>query len=122
VPAATLASAMVEYGVNGGALFGTDGAGRPILLDGSRNRGASQEYFVGGPDGRRIDIHRGRMGDAFDFDPDGFTADGDRLWAVNYDGTAVWLWTEKDGLRRLALTGIARHDPYVTPRVVGPCV
>jgi hypothetical protein len=118
---AQLGSAMRTYGVNGGGGFGTDGAGHPILLDGSRNPGAHQEYFVGGPNGRRIVIHSGTMGDAFDFDPNGFTVDGDRLWAANYDATAVWLWTEKSGLGRYPLMGIAHHDGLVTPRVVGPC-
>ncbi|HYW27961.1 MAG TPA: hypothetical protein VE953_27565 [Terriglobales bacterium] len=110
------------YGMTAGAGFGFDGAGRPILLDGSRNPGAHQEYFVGGPEGQRIVIHTGTAGDAFGFDPDGFAVDGDRLWAANYDGTAIWLWTEKAGLKRFALSGVAQHDPYVTPRVVGPCV
>jgi hypothetical protein len=113
-------SAARAYGAGLG-LFGTDGAGHPILLDGSRNRGAHQEYFVGGPNGRRLVIHSGTMGDAFDFDPNGFTVDGDRLWAANYDATAIWLWTEKGGLKRYPLTGIAKHDGFVTPRVVGPC-
>jgi hypothetical protein len=117
-----MASAMRDYGMNGGGGFGTDGAGRPILLDGSRNPGAHQEYFVGGSNGRRIVIHSGTMGDAFDFDPNGFTVDGDRLWAANYDATAVWLWTEKGGLKRYPLSGIAQHEMYVYARVVGPCV
>jgi hypothetical protein len=62
------------------------------------------------------------MGDAFDFDPNGFTVDGDRLWAANYDATAIWLWTAKDGLKRFALRGVAQRDGYVTPEVVGPCL
>jgi hypothetical protein len=123
-PAATAASSglpYITYGMAAGAGFGVDGAGRPILLDGSRSPGAQQEYFVGGPNGRRIVIHTGTMGDSFDFDPNGFGVDGDRLWAANYDATAIWLWTEKEGLSRFALSGVAQHDTYVTPRVAGPC-
>jgi hypothetical protein len=121
-PANPLAAATLSgYGMNGGGGFGTDGAGHPILLDGSRNPGAHQEYFVGGPNGQRIVIHDGAMGDAFDFDPSGFTVDGDRLWAANFDATALWLWTEKDGLKRIPLTGIAQRDGFITPKVVGPC-
>jgi hypothetical protein len=123
VPAGALSSAaMRSYGMSGGGGFGTDGAGHPILLEGSRSPGAHQEYFVGGPNGQRIVIHSGTMGDAFDFDPNGFTVDGDRLWAANYDGTAIWLWTAADGLKRFALTGVAQHDGFVTPRVVGSCL
>jgi hypothetical protein len=122
-PAGALSTAaMRSYGMNGGGGFGTDGAGHPILLDGSRNPGARQQYFVGGPNGQRIVIHTGTMGDAFDFDPNGFTVDGDRLWAANYDGTAIWLWTAADGLTRFALKGVAQHDGFVTPRVVGACL
>ncbi|TMC01536.1 MAG: hypothetical protein E6J41_32820 [Chloroflexi bacterium] len=110
-----------EYGMTKGGQDGTDGAGHPILLEGSRDPGAHYQYFVGGPNGRRIVIHEGTMGDAFDFDPAGFAVDGDRLWSANYDGTAIWLWTEKDGLKRYPLTGVPRHDFYVIPTVVGPC-
>ena len=110
------------YGPFSGSGLGTDGAGRPILLDGGQNPGAHQEYFVGGPNGQRIVIHSGTKGDAFDFDPTGFTVDGDRLWAVNRDTTAIWLWTEKGGLKRYPLSGIPQHDGSVFPRVVGPCV
>jgi hypothetical protein len=111
-----------SYGIKGASGgFGTDGAGHPILLEGTRDPGSHQEYFVGGPNGQRIVIHDGVMGDAFDFDPDDFTVDGDRLWAANYDATALWLWTEKDGLKRIPLTGITQHDGYITPQVVGPC-
>jgi len=111
-----------EYGVQKGGGGSTDGQGRPIIDEGSRDPGAHYEYFVGGPNGKRIVIHAGVMGDAFDYDPNGFAADGDRLWSANYDATAVWLWTEKDGLARYPLTGVPQHDMYVTPRVVGPCV
>lgn len=114
-----------DYGIRGGgAVLGTDGAGRPILLDnsaGTAGPGDHQEYFVGGPNGQRIVIHDGTRGDAFDFAPSGFTADGDQLWAVNSDATALWLWTEKDGLKRIPLSGIAQHDQYVSPEIVGPC-
>jgi hypothetical protein len=115
-------AAFREYGVQKGGGGDTDGQGRPIIDEGSRDPGAHYEYFVGGPNGRRIVIHAGVMGDAFDYDPNGFAADGDRLWSANYDATAIWLWTEKGGLTRYPLTGVPQHDMYVTPRVVGPCV
>jgi hypothetical protein len=108
------------YGVAKGGGFGKDGQGRPILVEGSRDAGASYTYFVGGASGQRIVIHSGTMGDSTDFDPDGFFVDGDRLWAANHDGTAIWLWTEKDGLRRFPLNAGPKHDMYVDYRVAGP--
>src|SRR5262249_55922317 len=52
---------------HGGGGEGVDGSGRPILLDGSRNPRDHYEYFVGGPDGKRLVIHSGTVGDSFDF-------------------------------------------------------
>lgn len=108
------------YGLRTGGGFGTDGQGRPILMEGSRTPGASYSYFIGGPNGQRIVIHSGTMGDAFDFDPDGFFVDGDRLWAANHDGTAIWLWTQSDGLQRFPLHAGPQHNMYVDYRVAGP--
>jgi hypothetical protein len=55
-----------------------------------------------------------------DFDPTTFVADGDRLWAVNADGGAIWLWTEKDGLQRLPIQG--SRPTGVTYWAAGRCV
>jgi hypothetical protein len=104
-----------------GAGYGTDSHGRPILVEGTRDPGSHQLYFIGGPGGQRIVIHSGSIGDADNFDPTGFQVDGERLWSVNMDGTAFWLWTEKDGLRRFPLSGVAQHDMFVSARFVGGC-
>jgi hypothetical protein len=110
------------YDIVRGEVEGKDGQGRPVVLDGSRDPGSPQTYFVGGPNGQRIVIHQGTMGDALDFDPSGFTADGDRLWAANIDATAIWSWTQRGGLERFPLSGVPTHDMYVQPSVAGPCV
>ncbi|HYW27959.1 MAG TPA: hypothetical protein VE953_27555 [Terriglobales bacterium] len=120
--AAVLATAMRTYRIDMGVEFGTDGAGRPILLDAGSGAGAPQVYFVGGPNGRRIVIHSGRRGDAVDFEVDGFVVDGERLWAANRDATAIWLWSATGGLKRFPMSGVASFDGSVTPRLVGPCV
>jgi hypothetical protein len=104
-----------------GASGPLDSQDTEVLSDGSRAPGALIEYFLPEPNYQRIVIHSGTMGDADDFDPSGFAADGDRLWAVNYDGTALWLWTRQDGLRRFPLSGVPQHDMYATTFVAGPC-
>ncbi|HXM57453.1 MAG TPA: hypothetical protein VOB72_18795 [Candidatus Dormibacteraeota bacterium] len=111
-----------SYGIRTGGYYGTDGRGRPIIVEGGLNPGSHAMYFVGGPNGRRIVIHDGVAGPDAEFAPSGFAPDGDRLWMANVDGTAIWLWTERDGLKRFALSGVIQHDPYVTSRVVGPCL
>jgi hypothetical protein len=70
----------------------------------------------------RTVIHSGVVGDATDFDPTTFVADGDRLWAASADGTALWLWTEKDGLRRLPLNAGPKGGKTSSYWVAGPCV
>lgn len=72
--------------------------------------------YLLGPDGQRIVISTVSA----DFDPSTFVADADRLWAVNADGSALWLWTRKDGLQRLPLN--MAPDASATYWVAGPCV
>jgi hypothetical protein len=68
-----------------------------------------------GSDGRTTLIHALTP----DFDPATFVADGDRLWAVNADGSAIWLWTRSDGLRRLPVRVAPQSG--VTYWAAGPC-
>ena len=118
---AALSIAFRAYGVGRGGGYGADGLGRPILSEGSRDPGARITYFVGGADGERIVIHDGVSGPDAEFDPTQFAPDGDRLWAVDFDAQAIWLWTERDGLRRFPITGFPR-DGSSFVEAAGPCV
>jgi hypothetical protein len=110
-----------RVGVRSGTL-GTDSQGRPVIIEGSRDPGVAYTIFVGGAGARRLVIYSGHMGDAMDFDPTWMVGDGDALWGANYDGTAIWRWTEAGGLQKYPLQGVAQHDMYVNVRVAGPCL
>ena len=99
---------------------GTDSQGRPIVMDGSR--GPRAEYSLIAADGSRIVIKAGGGAGPADFDPNGLVGDGNRLWGANFDGTALWMWTQNGGLRRLPLAAGPKKDIYVTYSVAGPCV
>jgi hypothetical protein len=124
VPASSPISVDIsQYGGPGDGIgpVGVDFLGRPVMAEGSRSPGQHMEYFIGEPGGWRVPIHSGIMGDADDFDPTGFVADGDQLWAANSDGTALWRWTEHDGLHRYPLGGVTRISRYTVPVVAGTC-
>lgn len=67
------------------------------------------------PDKSRTLIHAAGP----DFDPSTFIADGSRLWAVNADGSAIWLWTQAGGLQQLPLH--VTPQASVTYWAAGPC-
>jgi hypothetical protein len=78
-------------------------------------RSAQDGTYLLAPGGQRTVIHAASA----DFDPSTFVADGDRLWAVNADGSAIWLWTQKGGLQRFALHG--QPQASTTYWAAGPC-
>jgi hypothetical protein len=78
-------------------------------------RDATFAVYLAGPGDQRTVIHYLLGG----FDPSTFVADGDRLWAVNADGTEIWLWTRNGGLQAFPLN--AAPQPGVTYWVAGPC-
>jgi hypothetical protein len=104
-----------EFGrTNIGTFFGTMPyeavfLGMPVVRD------ATAGVYLAGPRGRRTLIHALTA----DFDPSTFVVDGDRLWAVNADGSAVWLWTPKDGLRRFPIRSWRQAGVWYW--AAGPC-
>jgi hypothetical protein len=79
-------------------------------------RSAQAGTYLLAADGRETVIHAASA----DFDPSTFVADGDQLWAVNADGSAIWLWTQKGGLQRFPLR--VHPPPSTTYWAAGPCV